>query len=424
MGVAQKVLSTLSSRLVANASWSIGAEVCAKFIRIFSLFALAWILPMDQYGLAMLALALQDVVRLLMRCGAGAQVVQCSNDSYPSTLYNGVALQWILCIALTAGQVGLGWLAAAFYEQQQLFTILAWSAPVLLAFPIVCARVFSATRNNNLRLISIATAIGLSLENLSIAISAYWGAGIYAIVIGKYVFAMVWIIYFLRLPSPVLVGEFDLTKVKSMFVSSGKLACSEALRAVKIHLDLFVAGKFMTPDMVGVYSVARNASFGISQSFLLAFEQALYPYLCKLRRDNAVQSLVKLLSVIGLIITAGLALQSLLVPYYLPLLFGDKWQLATTAAAYLCIAMIPAVAVDLCCTALRSKAAFSFESWLRAVFIITFIVGLISTSATSANAFALVVVSCNVAGVLVVVTTLLGGQYITNQLLQKENAHE
>ena len=235
----------------------------------------------------MLALALQDIVRLLMRCGAGAQVVQSPDLLFPSMLTNGVVLQWLVCGALVLLQVGLGWLAARFYQQPELFSLLMVSAPVLLLYPIVCARVFVITRNNDLKMISIYTAISLSAENATVALSALLGADIYAIVYGKYAFALTWTGCFVRHASPELSAPMSFNRLWCMVRRSAKLTLSESAKAVRIHLDLLVVGRLLSPELVGIYSFARNISLGINQSITHAFEAALFPYFCSsIRQDQ------------------------------------------------------------------------------------------------------------------------------------------
>ena len=400
------LFDNFSTRFIANVSWSVGAEFIAKIVRIASLFALAWALPIAQYGVAMLALAFIDILRLLMRCSAGAQVIQCSTTEFKQTLFNGVGLQWILCVGLMAVQILLGWLAAAFYNQPLLFDLLLWSSPVFLGFPIVCSRVFVITRNNQLRIISTVTAIALSLENASVAVSAFAGAGVYAIVIGKFVFTIVWIIAFLRQPAPALDGHFELSKMCSMFIASTKIALSESARAIKLHIDLLVAGKLMTPEFVGIYSVARNASSGVTQSFLMAFENALYPYLCKLNRAGQSHKFAKMLAVLSVVLTLGLTLQAALVPFYLPILFGEKWSMSISAATWLCVAMIPSAILSMVCTSVRAKAQYSLEIALRLTGTFSVLSWLVVVQANNADAFAQATLSGNalgfVAGLIVI----------------------
>lgn len=362
------------TKFLSNASWLVSAEVIAKAFRIATLFALAWALSIEQYGIVMLSLALQDMLRILMRCGSGTQIVQCSEINFEQTLYNGIVLQWLLCLLIVIIQIVVGWFAANIYEQPLLFEILCFSAPVYFLFPIVCARVFIFTRQNNMSKISSATAIALSLENSIIATSALLGAGAYSVIYGKYAFAITWLLFFMREPNPAVDGTFSFRTIRHMFMASSKLVTSESARALKMHADLLIAGRVLTPDLLGLYSVARNASIGISQSFVSAIENALFPYLCEINRMNQLTRARLLLVYLILVIAIMASIQSLLVPFYLPQLFGENWAAAIHAAMWLCFAVVPIAFIDTSCAIFRATARFKTEVAIRSYALVALIV--------------------------------------------------
>lgn len=388
MNIVGKLTKILSLKLLFNISWSIGAEVLAKIIRIATLFALAWALPIEQYGIVMLALVLQDIVRLLMRCGAGAQVIQCEESEYNTTLFNGIILQWGVALALILLQTLLGVVASHFYSQQALFYILALSAPSLIIFPIVCSRVFSISRANQIHVISAYTAISLSCENIVVAISAFLDAGIYSVVYGKYVFAIAWLILFMRKKAPKTNGTFSFSQIKRMLRSSATLVGSEMARAMRLHADLLIAGKLMSPESVGIYSIARNASIGISHSFVNALESALYPHFCALVRDNSSCKINQIIIILIGLITLVTGLQILILPYYMPVLFGQSAELAITTAICLSVAIIPCASIDLYCSAIRARGLFLNEMLIRLISFTIVVCWLIYTSTTVHVGFA------------------------------------
>lgn len=65
-----------NQRLFKNTSWLLGVEFLAKVSRLITLLVAAYFLLPAEYGIAMLALACHDIIRALMRSGAGSQVIQ------------------------------------------------------------------------------------------------------------------------------------------------------------------------------------------------------------------------------------------------------------------------------------------------------------------------------------------------------------
>jgi PST family polysaccharide transporter len=51
-----------------------------------------------EYGTIMLALACHEVLKLVLRSGAGSQIVQCNEHQLPEFVRNGALLQCIICL--------------------------------------------------------------------------------------------------------------------------------------------------------------------------------------------------------------------------------------------------------------------------------------------------------------------------------------
>ena len=67
--------------MITNASWLLGTEFVAKITGLVVVFTLAASLDAVEYGTVMLAVACHEVFRLILRSGAGAQIIQCSELS-------------------------------------------------------------------------------------------------------------------------------------------------------------------------------------------------------------------------------------------------------------------------------------------------------------------------------------------------------
>jgi PST family polysaccharide transporter len=83
------MLTTLqdeSKRLLNNTSWLMATEIAAKVSRLLVILALAASLGVVEYGTVMLALACHEIFKLILRSGAGAQIIQCSKNSCLHTL--------------------------------------------------------------------------------------------------------------------------------------------------------------------------------------------------------------------------------------------------------------------------------------------------------------------------------------------------
>ena len=68
-------------RLLDNTTWLLLTEMAGKISRILVILALAAHLSAIEYGTVMLALACHEVLKLMLRSGAGTQIIQCSEKN-------------------------------------------------------------------------------------------------------------------------------------------------------------------------------------------------------------------------------------------------------------------------------------------------------------------------------------------------------
>ena len=107
----------------------------------------------------------------------------------------------------------------------------------------------------------------------------------------------------------------------------------------------------MGAEALGLYFMAFNAGLSLSTAFSTAFSTVLFPHLSQ-AGNKAVALRQSML--LGLALISPLVvLQSVLAPYYVPILFGAGWDDVAGIVAVLCLVAIP--------TTMWSAAA----GWLR-----------------------------------------------------------
>ncbi|BDX08262.1 oligosaccharide flippase family protein [Planctobacterium marinum] len=355
-------LSTTQHRNVLS---MIGAEAVAKLSRIVTLLAMAAFLVPAQYGSAMLALACHDMIRLVLRCGAGSQLVQCSDDQLPAFAKNAVVMQVLLSVTLAALQYTLAIFLGEFYNNPELKQLLQQLSAVYLLYPVVSVRVFLLQRSNKLGYFGFCNGLCVSIENLSIALLLWLGQGIEVVVYGKFIYAILWILLFIRVPVAQYGIGFDWQIFKKLLANSSKLLQSELSRALRINADVLIAGKLLSPEIFGIYSFAKSASIAVSQAFSNAVTTALYPQFCVMQRDGVQSDSVKNIVLLMGLVCALYATQALLAPFYIQWVFGNTWLASIPVAVWLCISAIPIFLIDMVCVAQRAAGAFTLESHVR-----------------------------------------------------------
>lgn len=395
----QKLKEIIRSPQLQNIASMLGAEAVSKLSRIVTLMAMAAFLLPVEYGTAMLALACHDMIRLMLRCGAGSQLVQCSDQQLPEFARNGAVIQWILCSCLALLQYAGANLIATFYDNPALADILKQLSLVYFCYPLVSVRVFLIQRSNKLRYFGFCNGLCVSVENLSIAAFLYSGAGIEAVVYGKYIYGILWVLLFSIASVKTYGIACHLPTVRHLVGNSFKLFQSEFSRSLRMNADIFIAGKLLPAEIFGIYSFAKSASIAISQAVSNAVVCALYPQFCQMYRDSKMpdpglgDTIKQRRLIIG--VTAAMLFcylcQAALAPVYIPLFFADTWTASIYPAVLLCFSAMPVFLLDMLCSGKRAMGEFAFESKLRLGHLLTLLSGLLLSQPDTPEDFALAV---------------------------------
>ncbi|MFT5840518.1 MAG: O-antigen/teichoic acid export membrane protein [Flavobacteriales bacterium] len=392
------MLTTLhneSKRLLNNTSWLLATEIAAKISRVLVILALAASLGAVEYGTVMLALACHEIFKLILRSGAGAQIIQCTEKQLPQYAKNGVMLQWLVCILLASTQAGLASPIADFYDNPSLTPLIRLMAVVYLFYPLVSIKVFLIQRQGNMRFYSIRNAICIVAENISIALLVVLDCGIMSVVYGKWVFVLLWIGLFYSAPVQNFGMGFQLNIFLKLTKTSGQLLSTELVRALRMQSDMLIGARLLSPELFGLYSFAKSAGVGLSQSINNAFNTALYPYLCDKHRDGQLKQHTSMVYLSTCSVGTLFLIQALLVPVYVPLLFDQAWQQNHMLVMVLCLAALPAVFIDTQCNILRAKAHYQKELYVRLFCLVVNTVGLLAIQATTPENFALSILACS-----------------------------
>ncbi|WP_425304068.1 oligosaccharide flippase family protein [Brumicola pallidula] len=395
------VLQFENKRLLSNVGWLLGSEMAAKFSRLFVILILAAQLSAIEYGTIMLALACHEVLKLVLRSGAGSQIVQCNESQLSEFVRNGAVLQWLICLSLAAFQVALAFPIAIFYDNAQLSELLILMALAYIPYPLVSVKVFLLHRASKMRYYSICNALCILAENTSIGIFALLDFGIMSVVYGKWVFVALWLILFYFAPVKNYGIGFNKPIFLSLIKSSGQLLSTELIRALRLQLDVLIGARLLSPELFGVYSFAKSAGVGLSQSLNNAFNSGLYPYLCNKHRQDTLPNFTLKIYAFASLVAFTFIFQAIAVPFYVPILFEQQWQQSYSTVAFLCCSALPAIYIDTHCNILRAKAEYQYEMYVRIFCLVTSAIGLLLFNANTPIDFALSVLIMSVVCLLV-----------------------
>ncbi|WP_273286007.1 oligosaccharide flippase family protein, partial [Reinekea forsetii] len=335
-----------TNRLFQNTSWMMLSEGLSKISRIVTVIAMASLLAPFDYGIATLALACHELIRVFGRAGSGARVIQCAEHELERISRNASLLQWLVCGLITGLQMAFSSSIARFYQHPELAPLLSLMALTYLFYPMVSIKIFMLQRLNRMKYFGLANAACVSIDNLAIVLFLVMGHGVFAVAYAKVITACAWVLLFGLAKVPTVRPGYQADVFWPLAAYSGKIFGSETLRVLRTQADVLIAGRLLAPDLMGLYSFAKNAGVGLGQSVINAFLSGLYPYICEQIRQGNEQLAARRSLRYAFAISSVFVLQALAAPLYVTILFGDRWQGAAYLVSILCISAIPALLVD------------------------------------------------------------------------------
>lgn len=332
-----------SNRFVRNTSWIGLSELMARVSRLLTAVVLARYLSLEEFGIAALALTVHELVKVFNENGIGAKIIQVPEDQLEAVCNTAYRLNWIVCGGLFVLQCLLAFPIAAFYEQPALVWMIIALAFVYLLMPVALVQAFLIQRQNRLKVTALVAGTQVTVDNFLTAILAVAGLGAWAVVIPKLLVAPIWVIGTMRNQHWKFNPNSGYAHWREILNFGKHVLGVELLKAMRLQLDNLIIGAFLGIEALGIYFFAHNAGLGISLSLTRAFNTALFPHLCESKGDRLEirKKFFHAQKIIACVLIPVILLQSLLAPWYVPLVFGEKWIPAIPVLLLLCLSAIP-----------------------------------------------------------------------------------
>lgn len=413
-----KLKQVLSGQLIRNVGWLGGAELVNRIFRLGTTVTLARMFSTIDYGLMAIIYTTFEFANVFtLRGGIGAKIIQADEQDVKKICDTSYWLNWILCGSIFFIQCIAAFPIAKFYGNQQLILPLCTSALIYLMMPFFIVHSALIERENRLKITALCNATQSLFSNIMTVILALLGMGIWAIVWSMVLTTPVWIIITWMnhdwRPSKVfnIDGWQEITKF-------GKnLLLVEFLNKLRGNLDYLVIGKFLGVEALGIYYFAFNAGLGISMNVINKFMSALFPYICAVREDykEFKRRYFTSLKKISLLVIPIIILQSFLSPFYVPVIFGEKWMPAIPVLIMICLSVIPRIFGWASSLLLNALDKTHITLYFSIIFTTVFTVSILATVNSGIFFVALAVLISNL--VTIPAFTIWTHRYVFNKVL-------
>lgn len=339
-----RLKSLSSSRYILNIGWLGGAEVVQRIFRLATTVVLARNFSAADYGMVSAIYSIFGFANIIsVRGGIAAKIIQADEDELEDVCHTAYSLNWLFMSSLFILQCVLAYPLALFYNDVKLVLPICALGATYLILPTFMVQSSLLERQNQLKVRAWCTAAQSVLTNVVIVIMAWQGFGVWSVVCAMVAGHLVWTPIVSRFSQWRPAKKPSFAKWKPILSFGGKRLGVDLLSRFRREIDYLIVARFLGLEALGIYFFAYSAGIGISQSIINSFSVAWYPYFCEVRQDRDLlrTRFWKSLKTIGLTILPLVILQSCLSPFYVPIVFGDKWSGAVPILILICLSAVP-----------------------------------------------------------------------------------
>lgn len=339
-----KLKYLLSGQLIRNVGWLGMAELINRVFRLATTVTLARIFSPEDYGLmAVIYMTFEIVTVFTHRGGVASKIIQADEQDVAELAKTAYWLQWIVCTFIFVLQCVASFFVAWFYDDRSLIPLLSVTAIVYLLLPLCAIHLALIERENRLKVIAVCNVVQSIISNTVIVLFCFLGLGVWSIVWSIIIAEFGWIYIAWKNHKWQPPRKFQLKDWQKIINYSKNIVGIELLNKLRLNLDYLIVGRFLGMEQLGFYFFAFNAGSGITMNIVNTFMSALFPFLCAARESS--QKLKKdyfhSLKTLALVVVPVVVLQSALSPWYVPIIFGEKWRSAVPILILICLSVIP-----------------------------------------------------------------------------------
>jgi O-antigen/teichoic acid export membrane protein len=309
---------------IAGLKWTGAAKLVGQAASWAVTLIVVRLLAPEDYGLMAITVVVVSVASSIAELGLGASVVQAPTLNRQE-LAQIAGLAVVLNLAIGLLVVFLAPLAGVLFDDTRLTSVIQVSA--LQFIPAALCTVPQAIAYRDLRFkwlawIDLIAGAVASLITLALALH---GAGVWALVLGSLASGSIRAALLLR--ECVVWPSFRFADIRRHVRFGGAIAIGRLAWQLVNQSDVLIAGRFLTQEAVGLYSVSLHVATLPMQKLMGIVNQVAFPTVARLQADpDRLRELLLfalgLLHLVAVPLTWGI---SAVAPEFVALVFGTKW---------------------------------------------------------------------------------------------------
>lgn len=332
------------------------AEIAVRLVRLLTVVVIARQLAPDIVGVAALTLTAFELMRVLANIGVGQKIIAADAGRLDATCNAAHRIFWFWCSIIAGLQLVAALVLATVFDQPLAGGMLAVLSGVYLLMPGGLVQVYLLMREGRAGTTARTTATQTIADHLlTAALLLVWQSP-WSVVMPKLLTAPIWLIMTRRARPWRPVPEAGRVPSRELLGFGFSVLATELLTATRGQLDKIIVSATLGITALGTWYFAFNAGIGIVASLITAFGTVMFPGLCAVPSGRARSQRLRTAILLGsLIFFPVIAAQSLLAPWYVPIIFGAHWAHAAPLISLLCLAGVPMLLATITTAWLRAE---------------------------------------------------------------------
>lgn len=332
---------SLAVKAFKSGSWLAFFTAMSQAFSWLVTFWVARLLLPDDYGLMALATIFTGYAAWFGELGLGAAIIQAKSSSQK----NLSSIFWFalgIAVILALACFPIASVSAWFFNEPRLVDLTRTVSIIFLFNGVQIVPQNLLKREMEFKRLGLIKLAAIFCSCTYMLISAYLGAGVWALLGGQVILAFVRMVLVVSSLGWLPWAHFDFKEVWPYIQYGLKIAIGRTLFYVTDNSDKFIVGKILGSGDVGYYSFALQLAQLPTEKITVLINQVSFPLFTKLQssKDDFNRYYLKIIKIITTLVLPLFAGGFLLANELINVVLGEKWSPIILLFKYLCLAQI------------------------------------------------------------------------------------
>lgn len=333
-------IASIKQSVLKAVGWAAATRFVAQLANWAMTLGTVRFLRPEDYGLMAMTMAIAGFIQSMSFVGLSDAIVQnrrIGEDELRS-VFGLVLVVNAACLVLLCG---LAYPAAWFYGEPRLVALLQCAS--LMFIPIALQAIPRATleKKLDLKTVSRIELVSNVASGALVLVLAWAGAGVWALIWGMLCNALLRFVGFGLAVPYFRRPRFTLRNLGDILHFGGLRTGEQLLWALYTNSDVFVIGKLLGSEILGIYSVSYYIAALPIEKLAIVIKPVAFPAFARVQDDRVealryLEKALRLLAFLSLPVFCGIAATS---PQIVAVALGPKWSEAVTPLAIVALGM-------------------------------------------------------------------------------------